>query len=161
MSSNSTSFLSFARGGGWFLLNTAAAVLAPAILESPFYHLIPAHSGRSVILKAWCLSVLFAAVIGFFAFRKWRNSTASLAWVLPILWFSFGVLATSSTPHASLESLWFRFSGIECAKNFMTLDCRAFFVFTISLIRGVSYSLGAWLAAYSSHLRPAGSAIAG
>jgi hypothetical protein len=45
--------------------------------------------------------------------------------------------------------LWNRLSGIACSNN-SPAGCRNFFVFTVPLIRGISYSLGAYVSSVVS-----------
>jgi hypothetical protein len=47
-------------------------------------------------------------------------------------------------------NLWFEFSGLGCSEGIRSVECRNFFIFTIPLLRGLSYSLGAYLSGLMS-----------
>jgi hypothetical protein len=75
--------------------------------------------------------------------RTWRSRVAFWTWVLPTLWFGFGVkliLAIGQGP------LLFQFSGEACVDGVRSIGCINWFVFSIPLVRSVFYSLGAYAA---------------
>jgi hypothetical protein len=147
MPRNAISMFRVARVGGWFILDAGGALLGTAIAESSLYRIFPVHSAADVLLKESSLSVLFAALIGFAAFWKWRSKTSKMVWILFVLWFGFGVVVTR----------WAQLSGAACSITLSKFDCQTFFLFTVPLIRGLSYSCGALLASwiYGSHLEKA------
>jgi hypothetical protein len=126
-------------------LDILAAMIGPAILGAPFSRLFPLRSIAGVILREWCLSLAFAAIIGFLMYRTWRSSTAKWAWVLPGLWWAVGAIAyrQDSVLWAG-GSFWSEFSGVACGVN--PISCRGFFAFTVPFIRAISYSAAALFA---------------
>ena len=95
-----------------------------------------------------------------FLSRLWRSKPATWTWALPVFWFTIGfVLASLSRASQSVldrQSVWSQFSGNECVSGLQSLGCGKFFLFSLPLIRGTAYSLGAYislvLAAYSKRL---------
>jgi len=123
--------------------------LGPLILSLPIHWLVPSTSATGVISMEWILSMVLAGALGFFAYRTWRTRTARFTWVIFVLWFVFGLLVKLrfAIDNASIGSLWIQFSGIECTGSLLNLDCQTFPLLTIPLVRGLSYSAGAFLAA--------------
>ena len=137
------------RAVGLFVIDTATAVIGPAVIETSIRRLFLPHSIPAIVLKEWCLSITLAAVMGWLMYRTWQSSTAQWIWVLAVLWFSFGALAFFGGPHESSvfftgSTLWSNFSGIDCAGH--PASCRDFFAFSVPLIRALSYSAAAWSA---------------
>ena len=127
---------------GLLLLNAAVALFGSAIFETTVGKLIPAHSLNAVLWKQWTLSIMCAAFIGFGMWWRWRSSAVKWTWVLTSVWFAFRFLpAAIASGH-----LWFQFSGTGCGESVGPLECLNFFVFTIPFIRGIAYSLGAYVA---------------
>jgi len=150
---------------GMFLLDTLTAVIGAAILEASLFKTIPAHSMAGAIRKQWILSILCAWFIGFFMFRAWRSETAKWAWAVPATWFVFGCLLVLGSTYehtvqsggSPLANFWAQLSGSACDSGIRASGCRNFFVFTVSFIRAVSYSTGAFVSSriYKFRLVPA------
>ena len=109
---------------GLLMINTVVAVIGTAILETAVWRVFPAHSAVGVLTKEWIISITFATSIGFGMWRTWRSSAAKWTWIVPALWFIFGLYSDSV---------------------FSASDRRGFFTFTVPLIRAISYSLGAYI----------------
>lgn len=134
---------------GLILLNLIVAVIGTAVLDTAVRREIPPYSIAAVIWKEVVLSIICAALIGFGMWRTWRNSSTKWTWVLPVIWFAFGylVIVGRSDVFGRLSDFG---SGTESSLN--VPDVRSFFAFTVPLIRGASYSAGAYI---SSLLYPA------
>jgi len=133
--------------GGLLLVNLAVAVIGTAILTTELQRVIPSHSFTAIIWKEFIFSIVCAAFIGFGVWRTWRNSAAKWTWILPAIWFAFGYLTIAGHSDA-----WGRLSGFGAGSILSAPDVRRFFLFTVPLVRAVSYSVGAYL---SSLLYPA------
>src|SRR4051794_36341946 len=131
--------------------NFAVALMGPAVLDATIGRVIPAHTLATVLWKVWSLNILFAAVIGFGMWRSWQTKAAIWTWTVPTLWLAIFIFAFvnsgqssvfSPSPTSQVASL---FSGRECVYNNSAVGCRYFFVCTVPFIRGVAYSVGAFL----------------
>jgi len=133
--------------GGLLLVNLVVAVIGTAILDTGMSRVIPSHSIAAILWKEFILSIVCAAFIGFGMWRTWRNSAAKWTWVLPPVWFAFGYLTI-----AGRGDVWGRLSGFGSGSVLGAPDVRSFFLFTVPLVRAISYAVGAFL---SSLLYPA------
>ena len=133
--------------GGLLLVNLAVAVIGTAVLDTALWRLISSHSVAAIVWKEFTFSIVCAAFIGFGVWRTWRNSAAKWTWILPAVWFAFGYLTI-----AGHGDVWGRLSGLGSGSVLSAPDVRSFFLFTVPLVRAVSYSVGAYL---SSLLNPA------
>ena len=140
---------------GALILHTIVALIGTAILEGATAKAFRPQALAGVLWKEWALSLLCAAVIGFFMWRTWRVSAAMWVWVLPSVWFSLAFVLALFTSHGRSVlvggGLLSQFSGMGCEAGERALGCRNFFVFTIPFIRGVSYSVGAYLSSLLSN----------
>ena len=134
---------------GALILNTIVALIGTAVLESTIGKAFRSQTLAAVLWKEWTLSLLCAAFVGFFIWRTWRVSAAMWVWVLPSIWFGLHlVLALSASRSESVlvaGGLWSQVSGTTCKDGVRALGCWKFFVVTIPFIRGVAYSVGAYL----------------
>jgi hypothetical protein len=133
--------------GGLLLVNLVVAVIGTAILDTALRRAIPSHSVAAMVWKEFFFSIIGAAIIGFGMWRTWRNSAAKWTWVLPAVWFAFGYLTI-----AGRGAVLGRLSGFGSGSALGPPDVRSFVLFTVPLVRAVSYSVGAFL---SSLLHPA------
>jgi hypothetical protein len=125
---------------GLVLVNVVVAVIGTAILDTEIWKLVPIHSVAGILWKELVLSVICATLIGFAMWRTWRNSAAMWTWILPTVWFAFGCLATAGD--SNFWGTLFPFgSGSLPGKP----EVRGFFLFTVPMVRAVSYSVGAYL----------------
>jgi len=133
--------------GGFLVVHITIAVVGTAILDSALFRVIPSHSISATVWKEFLLSIVCAVFIGFGMWRTWRSSAAKWTWVLPTLWFALGYLA-----NAGHGDVWGRLSGFGSGSVLGTPDVKSFVVFTIPLVRAISYSVGSYI---SSLLYPA------
>jgi hypothetical protein len=148
--------LVFASG---LLLNTCIALLGTPLLKAGIGTMFHPNSFSGLLWKSLALDFLGAAGLGFSVCRVWRSRSAVWTWVLPVLWFAVRFVPTAfSGGNKSVlvgHSLWSQFYGSECASGLQSERCLNFILFMLplvtSLVRGVSYSLGAWV---SSMLPP-------
>lgn len=126
--------------GGLLLVNLAVAVIGTTTLENALWRVIPSHSVTAIVWKEFIFSIVCAAFLGFVVWRNWKYSAAKWTWVLPALWFAFGYLTI-----AGHGDVWGRLSGLGSGSVLSAPDARSFFLFTVPLVRTVSYSVGAYL----------------
>jgi hypothetical protein len=132
---------------GLLTVNVCVAVFGTAVLESAVGSWHHPASISGVVLKTWFLSVLCAAAIGSSMWRAWGTSATKWTWLLPSIWFGLRAMTLLTR-----GSLWAQFSGAGCQNGMHDPGCLNFFVFTIPFIRGLSYSVGAYLLSLvSSH----------
>jgi hypothetical protein len=125
---------------GAFVLNTLAALLGTAVLKAPLAEVFRPHSLTGILWEEWILSIVVACCIGFGVWQTWRSTAAKWIWLLPALWFGVRILIAYGS-----RGVWFHFSGAGCVNGSASVECRNFLVFTVPCIRGVSYSLGAYV----------------
>jgi len=125
---------------GLVVINLVVAVIGTAILVTALRRAIPSHSIAAVVWKECILSMVCAAFIGFGMWRTWRNSAAKWTWVLPAAWFGLGLLAV-----AGRGDVWGQLFGFGSGNAFGAAEVRSFFLFTVPLIRAISYSVGAYI----------------
>ena len=130
--------LSALRFFGLLLLIVIVAVVGTAILDTGMGRAIPSHTIVAVFCKEMALSVVCATLIGFGMWRTWRSEAAKWTWVVPLLWFAFGLLFVTG------HGIWGPFS-VSSAINVGAAEMRSFFLFTIPLIRALAYSVGAYI----------------
>lgn len=136
---------------GFLLVNLVVAVIGTAILDSALWRVIPSHSVAAIVWKEFIFSIVCAAFIGFGMWRTWRSSAAKWTWVLPAVWFAFGYLTI-----AGHGDVWGRLSGFGSGSVLTAPDVRSFGLFTVPLVRAISYSVGAYLSSllYSATVVP-------
>jgi hypothetical protein len=127
---------------GLLVINVVVAIIGPAILENAIGRAFPAHSLVTVLWREWIMSIACAASIGFWMWHKWRSDATKWAWALPAVWFGFKFLLAIGS-----GSVGFQFSGTGWV-NGNRLARWNFLLFTIPFVRGVAYSLGAYLASF-------------
>lgn len=141
---------------GALILHTLSALLGTAILESTIWSAFPMHSVAGVLWKELLLGAVCAGFIGFFIWRRWSSKAATLAWILPGVWFALGSMLLSGSGHSRVfsdGSLWGRLSGIACNDG-SAAGCRTFFAVTVPLVRGISYSIGAYVSSVTEKVKP-------
>lgn len=136
---------------GLLLVNLAIAVVGTAILDTAVRRMIPTSTVAAIVWKEIILSIVCAAVIGFFIWRTWRSSAAKWTGIPAALWFAVGYLSIAGS-----ENVWGRLSGFSSGSVLTAPDVRTFFAFTVPLIRAISYSVGASVSslAYSPTVAP-------
>lgn len=127
---------------GYVVANTIAATFGPALLDGEIAHAMRPKTAVDVVWRSWLASILFAGLMGALIARYRRSETAIWAWALPGIIFLCRALLYVTMWRTGFIAT---FSGYECAIGLQRHDCQDFFVFSIPLIRGASYSVGAWL----------------
>jgi hypothetical protein len=142
---------------GFLALNTALAIFATPIFEGALYRAIPVHTISAILWKEWCLDITCATLIGFLMYRTWKSSSTKWVWVIPTLWFGFGVLVNGGLRHtdtvlyqdSAFRHFLTQFSGTDCKNGSRSPGCLNFFLFSVPFVRAVFYSIGG---AVSSHI---------
>ena len=129
------------RFSGLLVLNVLVAIIGTAIVDTALWKLVPTHTVAAVLWKKVILSVLYAAAIGFGMWRTWRSEPAKWTWAITALWFCVGAAAFAG------HGIWGPLSA-DSLGNFGAPQMRTFSAFTVPLIRGVSYSLGAFIGSF-------------
>ncbi len=122
-----------------FLFALIGTEIVETIINKAF-HLNPL---AALVWKEWALSIICAALIGFGMWRTWRNDAAKWAWLLPAVWFGDRLLSLYAKVHCS-PWLWFQLSGMGC-NGTESIECINFVVFTVPFVRGLAYSVGAYV----------------
>ena len=130
---------------GLLILNVCVAVFGTGVLESAIGNWYHPGSVSGIVLKTWCLSVLCAAAIGFSMWRTWTASATKWTWLLPSIWFVLRAMTLLTRGR-----LWAGLSGAGCQNGTHDPGCLNFFVFTIPFVRGLAYSVGAYLSSLVS-----------
>jgi hypothetical protein len=126
---------------GLLVVNLVVAIIGTAIMDTAVGKVIPVppHSIPAIIWREYILSIICAALIGFGMWRTWRNSVAKWIWIAAAAWFLFGLLAVGR------GDVWGQLSGFGSKGVLIAPDVRAFFAFTVPLVRALSYSVGAYV----------------
>src|SRR5262249_41769418 len=127
-------------------MNVIIAVFAPAAIDVSVRNGIPLHSSVALVWEEYLVSLICASGLGFGAWRKWRNPVTMWTWVVPALWFAFGFLVIAGHGPFSGHLFAPRSESVlydDSIRRFF----RTFYAFTVPLIRGICYSLGAYLSA--------------
>ena len=96
------------------------------------------YSISGVLWKECTLSTFCATSIGFSVWRMWQTCAQKWTWVLAAIWFAFGFLIRH-------EDVWGGLFPVRSGTVLDAPDARSFFAFTIHLIRGIFYSVGAYI----------------
>jgi hypothetical protein len=123
---------------GFVIAHTIAAVIGTAVVEHAIWRVVPTHSIVAVLWKECMLSTICATLIGLAMWRTWRTSSAKWSWILPAAWFALGFLAKRG-------DVWGGIFGLHSGSVLSSPDTKTFFVFTVPLIRGAFYSVGAYI----------------
>jgi hypothetical protein len=134
---------------GAFALNLAIAILGTTLIESPIWSTWSqfgrARSVHGIEAREWFLSLMIAAMLGFFIGRR-RTATAIWVWTLPVAFFALGALMYSGRSSSSVlvgGGFGEHFFAPSCSTD--PHRCRDFFTFTVPAVRAVTYSLAARL----------------
>lgn len=123
---------------GFLLINVLIAVVGTAILDTGISRAFASHTMIAVFWKESLISVVFATSLGFGVWRMWRTEAAKWTWVVPLLWFLFGLLAGVG------RGIWGTHESVlQSQSPRQMID---FLAFTIPLIRAAAYSVGAFVA---------------
>jgi hypothetical protein len=137
--------------GAILILNVCVAVLGTAALEAEIGGAIHPRSITGLLWKWWTLDLLCAALIGFLMWRTWKTEASKWTWTLPAvlfgLRFTFAFLLREQQSVLHEGDLWSQFSGADCKSGWRPgSGCVNFFAFTAPFVRGISFSVGAYLA---------------
>jgi hypothetical protein len=134
-----------------FVLNVVVAVLGTKVLEAEIGGAILPRSIAGLLWKWWSLDLFCAALLGFLMWKAWNMEVSKWTWTLPAIWFGLGILfALFSRQHQSVivgDGFCSHFSGADCVNGWRPgSGCADFFAFTEPFIRGISFSLAAYIA---------------
>jgi hypothetical protein len=138
--------LRYLKFAGSLLVHLVAAVAGTAIVDTVVRRTIPPYTIAADVWKEIILSIVCAAVIGFFLWRTWRSSAAKWIWIPAALWFVFGYMAIANN-----SAVFGRVSGFSTGTSLTVSDVRSFFAFTVPLIRAIAYSSGAYISSLAYH----------
>lgn len=132
---------------GRYALDFLTAVIGPAVIIVPLRAAVPLQSTHSRIFEECCLSIFLAAALVVFCQRSWGRPVSKWVWIPATLLFAFGSVAfAGSDPKSAFFSdsnFWERFSGLDCGID--RWSCVDFYIFTVPLIRTISFSLAAYV----------------
>lgn len=101
------------RIAGSYVLNLAAAVFGPAVIESPIWSALGhSRSAAEMEVRALLFSLTIAALLGFFICKYWSNASAPWVWISPMLFFVLGVVAYAGRGNNSVlvsDGFWKHF----------------------------------------------------
>jgi hypothetical protein len=145
--------MAFGRTAGIFLLHLIAATFGPAAIESLLWSVIgQPHSLSAIEGREWILSVTSAALIGYFACKRWPNKVAIWVWTVPVALLIIRVAVYASTSHTTAAgSAAKHFLNPDCSRDIA--ECQDFLLVTVLSIRAVAYSVAAAVSATLSRNR--------
>ena len=123
-------------------INFVIAIVGTAAIDTGYARVFPPDSLADLIRKESLLSIICAASIGFAKCRIWPHSATNWTWALAAAWFIFGFFWLRTSGRSELFGPLFWFGS---GKNIGPAEIRSFYGFTIPLIRGTSYSAGAYM----------------
>lgn len=123
------------------------ALIGTAILAYPLQRMFYCHAVAAMVAREGIFNTVCGVAIGFGMYRTWRWRPAVWVWIVPTIWFAFGVLVVSSSTHkqGSGGGLWYGISGLDCVNGLTSFGCRVSILFTIPFVRSVAYSTGTTL----------------
>jgi len=134
------------RRAGALLLHFLIAVFGVAVISTPIYaslsHFFIPRTINSVLAREYVLSILISTLLGFFIYRSWKTEAAK--WV-GIIGLSIFVARAVMVLVSSQASVWFQMLGGACTEGTRAAGCINYFTFTITAVRTVCYSIGAWV----------------
>ena len=134
---------------GILILNIFVELLGTELLVTEIGAMFHPQSIADVLWKTWSLNLLGAASIGFFMWRTWKTEATKWTWVLSALWFGLSFVTFKGN-----GGIWSHFSGADCVGGVRSSGCTDFFAFTVPLVRGVAYSIGAGFSSMLTRLKP-------
>lgn len=103
------------------------------------------HSRLVVATTDLLFAVLGAFLIALVVHLCLKMTMAQWAWIMFLIWFACGVVEylvmSSPSVMVSKPPFWLHFSGVNCVVRGGRAACYDFFIFSVPLLRGVSYSL--------------------
>jgi hypothetical protein len=133
------------------ILNVFIAILGTAALEAEIGSAIHPRSIVGLLWKWWSLDLFCAALIGFLVWRKWKTQAPKWTWAVPAVWFGlrfFFALVSHEQQSVLIggHGIWYQFSGADCQNGYRAgSGCVNYWAFTAPCVRGLSYSIGAYL----------------
>lgn len=121
-------------------VQTIIALIAVAILETPLQQTFRPTSIETLLWREWIYSLVIGFGVGFSVQRLWPNSAAKWVWLLPTLWFGFGSVIAMG--HGGI---WSQITGTACENGMGDLQCKGWFLYTITWLRAASYSAGVYV----------------
>jgi hypothetical protein len=138
----------------WFLISRALlfnlvfVILGSTLAEGPLRHLaaalFPSRSRGLILLRDSAITVVIAALLSWFVQKQWQSRSARWVWTICTIWFCCGAVRYAWLIKPEGGSFWEHFSGTECAAYGNRTACFDFFIFTFTVLRGISYSMAAW-----------------
>lgn len=136
---------------GILILNVFVAVLGTAALEGEIGSVIHPRSIVGLLWKWWSLDLFCAALIGFLVWRSWNAQASKWTWTVPAVWFGlrfFFALMSREQPTVLMgeHDIWYQFFGADCQNGYRAgSGCVNYWAFTAPCVRGLSYSIGAYI----------------
>jgi hypothetical protein len=131
-------------------LHTVTAVIVTEIATGWIPKLLPAYSAVAILLKYAAFALVGAALLGSLSQYIRRDSAAYWAWVLPVCMFVVLVVSFANTSALS-DSVLLGGRYTRSLKHFLGMEHEPYsardFAYTLTLLRGVGYSLGAFVSA--------------
>lgn len=136
--------------GGLFI-NAALAQFGGTAVEFVFRRVRSTcgfHSRSTLVISDILFAVVAAFIIALLAHLTINARMAQWTWIPFVIWFAYGAAEYVMTPSSSImmvKSFWPHFSGLNCAIKGGPASCYDFFIFSVPVLRGLSYSGAIWM----------------
>ena len=130
------------RAVGFFVAHFLAASIGTKIFEEELSHVFHASTLGEMLRREYVVSVIIALALGYFVYYKWHSASGKWVWIAGALFFVYRAVSIWHTPHSVLTSA--PSFGTVCLDMFRPIYRTDSIVYTLTLVRTVSYSIGAW-----------------
>lgn len=134
---------------GTVLLHFLIAVFGITVISMPIHaslsNFFPPRTINSVLAREYFLSIVIAVLFGFLVYRSWKAEAAK--WI-GIVGISMFVARAVMVVASAQGTVWFQMMGEACVEGTRATGCINYFTVTISAVRTVCYSVGAWICWY-------------
>lgn len=127
-----------------FAVHFCAAALFANFFSNELSHVFHSSTLAGRMHQEYVISALIALALGYFAFYKWRSAPAKWVWIAGALLFAWEAVSLWPAHHYSVLGAQPSFMA-NVQATFDPADDPHRLVYTLTLLRTIFYSAGAWI----------------